>query len=163
WAADGKAVYQVVNPGKGNELVVRHVQPATQGRNLQVTEQTVELPAPLAGAPAVLGARMLLPLANGTLARLPLPLAANAAAEEGPDGRAMGASPDARCQVLPLGGDRFLTSDGARGVTCWEWPIGRNCRALPGGEVPTLQLNDRVVAGALVPPAKAGAAERLCL
>jgi hypothetical protein len=163
WAQDGKAVYQVLNPGKGNELVVRHVQPAAGGRNLQVTEQTVDLKSALAGAPAVLGPRLLLPLANGTLARLPLPLAANAEVEEGPDWRAVRASPDARCQILPLGGDRFLTSDGARGVTCWEWPVGQNCRALPGGEVPTLQMNDRVVAGLLVGPVKAGGLARVCL
>src|SRR5205823_393746 len=70
---DGQSAYEIATPGPGRNLVIRHVTFEAR-RTPVVAEQTVQLPAPLGGPPALVGARLVLPLADGTLRRLPLPL-----------------------------------------------------------------------------------------
>lgn len=167
-APDGKSAYEVATPGNGRQLVVRHVQWGA-GRQLEVTERKVPLAAPLAGTPAVVGEMLLLPLADGALGRLKLPLPANVAdgPEGGPDWRASRAPRDARCAVVALGPDRFLTTDGALGVTVWQWKLNEaTWTSLPAGagpESPTKELSQRVVGAPLVLPAAPGQPPRVCV
>jgi outer membrane protein assembly factor BamB len=165
-APDGKSAYEIAVPGNGRQLVVRHVEWGAAGRQLEVTERKVALPAPLAGTPAVVGPMLLLPLADGTLGRLRLPLPANVdAPEAGPNWRARRAPPDARCAVVALGPDRFLTTDGALGLTVWQWRPGESSwQSLPAdSEPPTLGLGQRVVGTPLVLPAAGGGPPRVCV
>jgi outer membrane protein assembly factor BamB len=165
-APDGRSAYEIAAPGHGRQLVVRHVQWGV-GRQLGVTERKVPLSSPLMGTPAVVGAMLVLPLADGALGRLRLPLPAEGAEppEGGPDWRSRRAPPGARGTVVALGPDLFLTTDGARGVTLWQWPPGAGgWKSLPAGrDPPTLELNDRVVGAPLVLPAAAGARPRVCV
>src|SRR5262249_52046214 len=69
---DGESAYQIACPGPGSQLLVRHVRAAAEGRRLLSTERYVPLAAPLAGTPALVGNAFILPLADGTLARLPV-------------------------------------------------------------------------------------------
>jgi outer membrane protein assembly factor BamB len=164
-APDGKSAYEVAAPGNGRQLVVRHVQ--WEAGRLALTERAVPLTAPLAGTPAVVGTMLVLPLADGALGRLRLPLPAEGAEapEGGPDWRARRAPPDARCAVVALGPERFLSTDGAGGVTVWQWPIGAvGWNSLPAGrDPPTVELNERVVGAPLVLPAAGGGRPRVCV
>ena len=72
-AEDGKSVLVVVCPRGGLEMVVRQVKPGI-GRRLRFTEARVKLPATLRGTPAVVGKHLVIPMANGVVTRLPLPL-----------------------------------------------------------------------------------------
>jgi outer membrane protein assembly factor BamB len=158
-AEDGKSAWVIASPGGRGDLVVRHVTPAAEGRGLGVVERTVRMPAAIGGTPAVVGARLVVPLANGVLARLPLPLPQQPPDPDlGADWRADRAAPDSPGHVLDLGAGRFLTTDGARGLTCWEWPANQANEALPKGhEPPTLELPDRIVSPPLRLPTPAGA------
>jgi outer membrane protein assembly factor BamB len=162
---DQRTAYEIANPGGGKMLVVRQVECDPMGRALNVKERQAELPGPLAGTPAIVGSWLVVPLAGGNLARLPLPLPVQSApCEEGPDWRSRQAGPSAWCHILTLSQDRFLTTDGARGVTCWEWPQGKNqsCRSLPADrDPPTLDM--RVVTSPLLIPGTAGAPSLVCL
>jgi hypothetical protein len=117
--------------------------------------------SPLAGLPGIVGTHLMLPLADGSLARLALPVRDEAdPPESGPSWRADRAPPEARGQVVALGGDRFVVSDGARGLQTLEWPAGNpNWTTLPPGEGPSLEMKGRVTGIALVP----GAANRLAI
>ncbi len=164
-AADGKGVYVLACPRGGEQLVVRHVGTA-EGRKFEVNEATATLSSPLHGTPALVGGHLVLPLGNGVLARLAVPVQARAAAQTGADWRAARAAPDSAGHVTALGGDRFLTTDGGRGLWCWQWPAGGTCNALhaEGAEVdePALQLKDRVVTAPLLLPGKPDEPVRVC-
>ncbi|MFQ3651251.1 MAG: hypothetical protein SNJ75_13025, partial [Gemmataceae bacterium] len=55
------------------------------------------------------------------------------------------ADPEAIGFVLPLSDSRFVTSDGGRGLTVWNWPANGGFDSLPmGGTLPTLQLPARL-------------------
>jgi hypothetical protein len=167
-AADGKSAYEVAAPGHGRSLVVRQVQWGV-GRALEMRERTVPLSSPLAGTPAVVGSMLVLPLADGALGRLKLPLPAEGAEgpETGPDWRSRRAPPDARGAVVALGPDRFLTTDGARGVTVWQWGTGADSwKSFPADrdrDAPTVELGERVVGVPLLLPAAEGGRLRLCV
>jgi outer membrane protein assembly factor BamB len=165
-APDGQSAYEIAAPGNGRQLVVRHVRWGA-GRQLEMTERKVPLASPLAGTPAVVGTMLVLPLADGTLGRLKLPLPAVGAEgpEGGPDWRSRRAPSDARGAVVALGPDRFLTTDGALGVTVWQWRAGAGgWNSLPvGRDPPTLELPQRVVGAPLVLPAGQGERPRVCV
>jgi hypothetical protein len=66
------------------------------------------------------------------------------------------AGPEAHCFLVALGNDRFLTTDGGRGLTVWQWG-GNRLLSLPrDAERPTLTLPDRVIAAPLLLPPNAG-------
>jgi hypothetical protein len=165
-AEDGKSVYIVACPRRGRDLVVRHVQPVGTGRRLKVIEGTVRMPAALGGVPAVVGTQLVVPLADGVLARLPLPLPPGMLDPDlGQNWRAPRAAPEARGQVIALGSDRFLTTNGARGLTTWQWPANRECEPLPLGRdsATTLELEERIVSSPLRLPDKGKGLVRVCV
>ncbi len=139
---DGKSWYVVSCPGGGTKLIIRHVT-AGKKRTAEVDERVAELPDTLAGRPALMSGRLLLPLADGTLAAVPL---AGGAVEAGPDWR----SPRLGREVEGLvagAGDRFVTCDGGRGMSAWEWKVGKPWELVPAGsDPPTLEMPGRVVA-----------------
>lgn len=160
-AEDGKSVYVVSSPRGGRDLVVRHVKPAVGGRRFVVIEGKARMPAPLAGTPAVVGTSLLVPMANGVLARLPLPLPAEPNPLSVSNWRNERATADVPGHVVALGEDRFLTTDGGRGLTCWEWAAGANAsKSLPDGDIPTLSLSDRIVS---LPVRLPGPQARVCV
>jgi hypothetical protein len=164
---DGKSAYHLAFPGDGTEMVVRAVGFQKGQRRLQAVERRVKLPAPLGGTPAVVGAWMILPLQGDDCVRLPLPLPAGAIdLVKGPLWRADLAAADAQGHVVALGNDRFLMSDGLRGLTCYRWGAQPNDWApMPTGQDgPTLTLSDRLVGAPLVlPRQKAGDLVRVCV
>jgi hypothetical protein len=156
-APGGQSAYEVACPGDGKRLVVRHVTPREGERRLKASERAAPLSAPLAGTPALVGSWLLLPLANGDFARLPLPLPEKAVPELGDNWRSRKAGPEARCYLVALGNDRFLSTDGGRGLTVWQWPANGLRSLPPDADRPTLELPDRIVAAPLVLPQNGGA------
>jgi len=168
----GQGVWQVACPGQGTTLVLRRVGWAQEGERKLVLEweKRLQLSAVPAGPPARGGDRLLLPLDNGILVRVTLADDKNQAAEEGPNWRLRRLGPEARGYVLDLGEGRCLTTNGADGVTCWDWAAGQAFQALPRrnalpkGELPpTLRLKDLVAAPPLLVPSAAQKAPRVCL
>jgi hypothetical protein len=113
----------------------------------------VALQNKLSGRPAIVGSHLVLPLADGIVWRLPLPLQAEPVPESGPIWRGDRVGAEARCVVVPTGGTRFVTNNGARGLSAWDWPAGAPWAALPAGrgDEPTLPLKERVVNAAALP------------
>jgi hypothetical protein len=161
---DRHAILEIACPGDGTHLHVRQVRWAGEKRLLKSNDRILRLPSALAGKPAVVGSQLIVPLAGGSLARLPLPIPADARLDEGPNWRPPLASPDTPGHVTSLGGDRFLTTDGGRGLTCWQWPPGAVWKSLMTvGDHPTAEVDDRVVAAPVVLPAPAGGTTRVCV
>jgi outer membrane protein assembly factor BamB len=158
-AGDGVTAYEVACPGQGMQLVVRRFRledgqfPPPKDED----ERRLDLTAPPAGAAAVRGTTLLLPLEDGTLLRVKLPECASGT--PGPKWRSNRAAPGARCHVVWINNDDFLTTDGARGVTHWRWPEGKMYAALPPDkpeEDPTAELRRNIVAPPLVLPTGSG-------
>src|SRR5205823_3772639 len=118
---DGRSAYEVAASGTGGQAVVRRVSFREGERLPKVEEWKVELPAPPAGTPTVAGGQLVLPLADGNLHRLSLPAGRPAELIGGPTWRAGRADARARGHVVAVGGDRFLTTDGLRGLLCYDW------------------------------------------
>jgi outer membrane protein assembly factor BamB len=161
--ADGHSAYQIAAPGKGTHLIVRHVTWAGTGRRLRVSQREVPLaagggpPSVPGGTLAVVGTQLVLPMAEGIFARLPLPIPEEPSLQEGSDWRSNTAPSRSRGHVVALDEERFLITDGGRGLTCWQWPRDKVFTPLPKGhEPPGLELDNRVVAPPLVLPGKAG-------
>jgi len=157
-ASDGRTAYQVSCPAAGRQLMLRRIQPVLLGRRLEVREIQVNLPASLAGMPALVGTKLILPLDNGILYRLNLPQGAAPIGvqdlKDGPNWRLRKLGPEARAYVAALGPDSFLTTDGAFGVTCYRWPVNAPIwGTLPEGQKPpTVELTDRLATAPLVLP-----------
>ena len=146
-SADGKSAYGLVFP-KPRELMLRTIRPTGQGRQVEAKTllPAIALPEPLAGEPILLGDEVILPLADGALARVTL--APTPSLEIGPNWRLGRAAADARCVLLALSATRFLSSDGGHGLHCWEWKPGSNSPdPLPEGrdEVPVALMPGRIV------------------
>jgi outer membrane protein assembly factor BamB len=163
----GHSILEIACPGEGTHLHVRHIEQAGEKRRLKRTDRVVQLPSRLAGRPAVIGSQQLgwqliVPLAGGSLARLPLPIPADARLEEGPPWRPRLASPDTPGHVVALGGDRFLTTDGGKGLSYWQWSRGKVYESpTAAGDEPT--LGARVVSAPVVLPGPAGSLPRVCV
>jgi outer membrane protein assembly factor BamB len=159
---DGRSVYQVACPASGRKLTVRRYQAGGAGGK-PILEEASTVDAnlrPLAGTPAIVGHSLLLPLADGTIRRFPLPLREGAPPEGGPDWRAGRADDDARGHIVALGADDFLTTDGSRGLTRWRWPQNDpTFRKIPINGVLTLELPARIVAAPLVIPSAGASGE----
>jgi outer membrane protein assembly factor BamB len=117
-AAGGQSVVALLcrPAGAEVELVLRRV-----AVNSDVTAGTVRLPAPPAGTPALGPTAVVLPLADGQLARVPLDHPRH---EPGPSWRLPGARPETRAHVVPWRGDEYLVSDGSRRLWRLTWPGG---------------------------------------
>jgi hypothetical protein len=138
-SADGHSAYEVAAPGDGKWLVVRQIEWANGERQLRVKERKMSLLIPggksvisLAGTPAVVGAQLIVPLMDGNIARLALPLNDDPKLKTGPSWRQGLAPQTASCNVLALDSDRFLASVDGRRLLVWEWPAGNEVfHALP--------------------------------
>jgi hypothetical protein len=104
------------------------------------------------------------PLADGTLVGLPLPLG-DATLDLGTDAwRAEIAAPDSRGHVVALAADRFLVNDGAYGFKVWQQKKGKDDKltwvTVPeDAEVQGLKLENRVTAAPVLLTEKGGTAE----
>jgi hypothetical protein len=165
-AGDGKTAYQLACPGKGTQLVMRRFQLEGSGRvglPQDQDEKTVDLPAPPAGAAAVLGGDVLLPLQDGTVFRVQLPDCPPGT--PGPEWRAVRGNAGVRGHVVWVKKDEFLTTDGGRGITHWRWPLGKPYVALPPNKAaqdPTAEVRRTIVAAPALLPPKQGAL-RVCV
>jgi hypothetical protein len=140
-APDGRSAFEIASPGDGTRLVVRRVEATANG--LVKKEWSVALEAPLAGTPAVTDAMIVLPLGDGLLGRLALPLDEKSVIAEGPEWRSRRDPPNVRGRVLALGPEEFLASDGARALTHWQWHAPKDFESLPAGKKrPTLQRKE---------------------
>jgi outer membrane protein assembly factor BamB len=170
--ADGQAAYEIACPGKGTLLQLRHVKleadgtqrvvaaPAPclalgcggvrfeEGRQVRVlTDKSVPLNSPMHGTPAIVANLLVVPLADGSVAQIALPLAENPAVSAEEYWRSDQAGPETRGHALALGPDRFLVTDGARGFKVWKqekkgakvtWVMTANALAGPGFELENL-------------------------
>jgi outer membrane protein assembly factor BamB len=159
-AGDGVSAYEIACPGKGTQLVVRRFQvDAAAGRVVppqDMDEKLVDLPAPPAGAAAVRGANLLLPLEDGTLFRVQLPDCPPGT--PGPEWRA-GRAAGQRCHVVWINDEDFLVTDGGRGVSHFRWPLGKPWVAFPEtrtAQDPTVALRRSLVAAPAPVPGAGG-------
>jgi outer membrane protein assembly factor BamB len=160
--ADGNSVFQFVCPDPGNRLIVREYQ---AGRD-KAAEYVLDLPARLAGTPAVGSNRILVPLANGDTRQLHL-TGEEGKSVDGPPWRATRGDGGARGHVVWLGGDDFLTTNGRRGLTRWRLGDKDLYEAVPAGRdarKPTLELADDIAGPPIVlSHAAAGQVLRVCV
>ncbi|MFL5241751.1 MAG: PQQ-binding-like beta-propeller repeat protein [Gemmataceae bacterium] len=125
-AGEGSAlvIYSTI---KGDDLVVRRYRAGAEGKPGTIEEFPVNWMerkgVSLAGAPAVRGDMVLVPLDDGVLLRLSL-AGDKVAMQEGPTWRASNASPTARAFVAWISDEEFVTSNGSAGLTRWRWPVG---------------------------------------
>jgi outer membrane protein assembly factor BamB len=88
---------------------------------------------------------------NGALAWIPL--GKDATPFEGPNWRRGVVGDEARGYVAALEEGRLLATDGARGLTVWDWPQPARFTPLPAGrEPPTIELPDRIIGVPLLLP-----------
>jgi outer membrane protein assembly factor BamB len=148
---NGTTLYAVAE--KGSQLTIRKYVFGGDGEAkwAQDKEETFPLPASLRGAPAIGPQGFLLVLADGTMQRIPLPLEAGTGAG-GPDWRSNRADEGAPGYVVQISANEFLTTDGSRGLTHWQWPPGKSFGRIPEDRVPTVDLPARIVASPLVLP-----------
>jgi outer membrane protein assembly factor BamB len=145
---DGLSVYEFACPNPGNRLIVRVHQTGTPN----ALEQVFDLPARLAGTPAVGSTRLLLPLADGASRQVRLPLGSSPVAGDGPQWRASRINAAAQGHAVWLGGEEFLITNGQRGLTRWQFRGDDTYAAIPNDATaakPALELPD-LVAGAPV-------------
>ena len=154
-SADGKMVFTVTpvvvreDQKEIAKFVVRRV---SEGR--VVHEGTATAPGALAGPPAILGDVLLLPLSDGFIYRH------NVGARPNPDTLTAGPlwagerrSADAVCHITPLSASAFLTSNGSKKLTKWDWPAGG--RWSPTGV--SMELRERPAGpGVLLPSGRMG-------
>jgi hypothetical protein len=171
-AADGRSAYEVAAPGDGQNLIVRNIYWAGQERKLrcdpprQVSLLRVEGKGvrTLAGPPVLSGSQLLLAMTDGTVMRLLLS-DENSKLERGPDWRNERAPDTAVCHIVALGGDRFLASNGSRGLRVWEWPADKNksWKKLSKGDDTDGPLTHLVAAPPVLLPAAAGQQPRIAV
>jgi outer membrane protein assembly factor BamB len=104
------------------QLLVRQY-PLTPG-----TDRAADAPAPLAGSAVRVGETVVLPLADGTIRRLRLTGTAGLL-ETGPSWRSPGVNATTPGQLIALGPDEFVSTDGSRELLRWQWPAGQLFRA----------------------------------
>jgi PQQ-like domain len=161
-SADGKIAFtltQVLSIEDGKP-VPRYVIRRIEGGSV-VHEGTVLSPGLLAGLPVVLGDSLLIPVADGFVYRhVPGTGKANPdTLTAGPqwisDRRA-----DAVCYITPTSVSGFLTNDGSKKLTPWEWP--KAGRWSPSGG--SWELREKPAApGVVLPPLGAGDSPRLLI
>jgi hypothetical protein len=119
-STDGRQAVVVAcrEDGPNWDLILRQV-----GQHGSERTTTIALPSPLVGTPAIGAIAIIVPLADGSLARVPLN--GESRRDIGPNWRSLGARPDARCHVLAWQADEFLVTDGQRKVMRLHWPGGR--------------------------------------
>ena len=99
--------------GSSYELIVRRFEPGKEMRT-----QSFPLSERLAGTPGVAADHLVLPLADGRFVRQPF----LGALQSGLSWRSAETDPSSHGQVAVLGPQEFLTTDGFRGLSRWQWP-----------------------------------------
>lgn len=134
---DGHSAYEIAVPGEGRTLLVRHIGWSNDERSVHVITRELSLLSPagnsvrtLAGPPVVSESQLLLPMTDGNLMRLSLS-DERSLLQTGPTWRDSHVPVTANCDVLSLGGDRVLATDGGRKLAVWEWPHNKDWRVLP--------------------------------
>jgi outer membrane protein assembly factor BamD (BamD/ComL family)/outer membrane protein assembly factor BamB len=167
-AADGRSAYEVAAPGDGKSLIIRHIEWTGNGRELRFTEHDVSLLSAAgtvltpAGLPIVLGTKLLMALTDGTDGIVMRMSMEKDEPQTGPTWRATGAPTTATCSLLALSADRFLATDGSRGLNVWEWPPDKEYQSLPKDGQP-LQLEHLVAAPPVLVPAVEGQQPRVAV
>jgi hypothetical protein len=158
-AANGRSAYEIAVPSDGQELVVRHINWAGVGRQLNVEEEhKVSLLAPAGGVltpigpPTLTDSQLLIPMADGSVRGVTLSDGTWKLAT-GPEWR-QAQPPVSAPYILALGKDRFLTTNGNRGLSVVEWPPGKNqdWQLLPRGGDPLVPLEYLVAAPPVLLP-----------
>jgi outer membrane protein assembly factor BamB len=118
-SADNRTVMVVACRADGSnwQLIVEQF-----GQAGSILNATVAIPAPLAGTAAASATALVVPLADGSLARVPL--TGESRRNIGPNWRGLSAKLDAHCQVVHWRGDDFLIADGTRRLVRLTWPEG---------------------------------------
>jgi hypothetical protein len=141
---DGKSVFAIAK-GSGSQLVVRRYEPGTSH-----PPRLYEFSTELAGAPGAGDDCLVLAGTDGILRYLPLK---GGDAIRGPDWRSLYADRDAPGHVVHLGGNEFLVTNGAKGLTHWSWdgvtPFKKIC---PVGDRQKIVGADDVVTSKIVAP-----------
>jgi outer membrane protein assembly factor BamB len=156
-SADGKTVFAVTPAASADgkpTFAVRRLEDGKLGH-----EGTVSAPGGLAGPPAVLNGRLLLPVSDGFVYRhepgdgrlRPDALT------QGPRWRGERRFPDPVAWVVPVGGDAFVTTDGGRGMARWLWAAGGSYED-GGGR---WEVRERIAAAPAVLPGAEGRPARL--
>jgi hypothetical protein len=156
-ATDGRSAYEVAVPGDGQSLIVRHVEWIGDQRELKVTRYEAPLLSPAddsvltpAGPPIVVGPHLLIPMTNRKVMRMTL---GKETLVPGPEWRPRSVAATAACNLLALGGDRFLATDGSRGLKAWEWPPDKeDWQPLQKEGEPILPLEQLVAAPPVLVP-----------
>jgi hypothetical protein len=163
----GSLAYEIAFPGEGNEMFVRRFSYDSTTRLTKMEEQqTIKLPVAtsVAGTPVIVGNWIVVPLTNGVVFTVSLsPL--GTIKKEGANWRSNRLGSDARCFITPLGRDRFVATDGSRGLifrkineTGVMSGLLRSDRPddEPLGTAPDIELDDRVAAAPLVLEVRSG-------
>jgi outer membrane protein assembly factor BamB len=159
---DEQSAFEIAAPGNGQELVIRQVRIGDKRQVTVVLERQVALEAPLAGAPAVAGAVLALPLADGSLYRLLWKQDGAKPELVGQDWRVRRVAADVQGHVVALGGDRFLCTDGSRGLAVYH--DDKMWTPLPkGGDGAKLELKDRILTAPVVLPAAPAGPVQVCV
>jgi PQQ-like domain len=143
---DGQSVYALSIPGPGR-FAIRRFGPSKAPGDNQPRE--FNFPAPLAGTPALGAGSLVLPLADGMLARVSLKASSKEGVDRGPHWRAAHADADALGHVVFLVGDEFLVTDGSRRLLRVRWPAASTGQSWDPITVKA-ELDDRIVAAPLV-------------
>jgi hypothetical protein len=160
---DGQSAYEVASLGRTGKVVVRAIVRDSEQRRLKLAPDRVfSLPAPLGGTPAVVGGRLLLPLENGRLMALKVPLDGSEP-RRATDWRAGVSGSSARGHIIPLGPDRFLTADGQQGLTHWRWPENEPLPKATRRSDGAWELKAPLAAAPLVLPAGKETPMRVCV
>ncbi len=162
--ADGSSAYEIACPGKGTQLLVRHVQ-LNADRTLGVlTDKRIDLSAPLRGRPAVVGKLIVAALADGSVLGLPLPL--NNMAELNDSWRADQAGPETAGHVVALTPERFLVTNGARGFKVWDKRLKNgkaNWVTIPEDSDAAFELKENPIASVPVLVSEQAGVAEVCL
>jgi len=142
---DGQAVYALSVPGPGR-FTVRRFGPSKAAGDNQARHFT--FPAPLAGTPALGAGSLVLPLADGLLARVALKANPKDGVDRGLHWRAAHADAGALGHVVFLGGDEFLVTDGSKQLYRVRWPPASAGQSW--SITAKCELGDRIVAAPLV-------------
>lgn len=90
--------------------------------NREQRTRSISLPASLGGTAGVGPTSVIVPLADGSLARIPR--VGDGPREIGPNWRALGSRADSIGHVTHWAGDTFLVNDGGRRLVLLHWPAG---------------------------------------
>lgn len=149
---DGKKIFALTPVNRdGPKFVIRHI---ADGK-LALSDEAVA-PDKVAGTLAVVGGSLLVPTADGFVNRV-LPGDGNVRPGKlDPGPRWLGERKPANpiCCITPLTDAAFLTTDGGKTVTRWEWPTGAGGKWSQAQAWPI--LSEVTTLSVAVPPAAAG-------